>query len=174
MTFGGNGAVTVGGNKGSVLHEGGFSAQFDDTYKDYDGTKSIRVLTPCTGDPSTWGAECGWFDDASVLAMQKSRWYSTAETLADGTVVLIGGFANGGYINRNNPYTTSNWNCNGGGAAENTYEFWPARGEAKYMDFMCKTAGLNSYAHAFLMPSGNMFVQANYSTSMHFVSLISI
>jgi hypothetical protein len=172
MTFGGNGAITVGGNKGSVLHEGGFSAQFDDTYKDYDGTKSIRVLTPCTGDPSTWGTECGWFDDASVLSMQKSRWYSTAETLADGTVVLIGGFANGGYINRNNPYTKPNWECTGGGAAENTYEFWPARGEAKYMDFMCKTAGLNSYAHAFLMPSGNMFVQANYSTSMYCVSFI--
>jgi hypothetical protein len=33
------------------------------------------------------------------------------------------------------------------------------------MPFLCKTSGLNAYAHAFLMPSGNMFVQANYSTS---------
>ena len=36
----------------------------------------------------------------NVLQMQKSRWYSTAEALADGTITLIGGFVNSGYINR--------------------------------------------------------------------------
>jgi hypothetical protein len=35
----------------------------------------------------------------------KSRWYPGAEPLADGTVVLIGGFVGGGYINRNYPNT---------------------------------------------------------------------
>jgi hypothetical protein len=35
------------------------------------------------------------------------------------------------------------------------------------MPFMRKTSGLNSYAHAFLMPSGKMLVQANYSTSKY-------
>jgi hypothetical protein len=34
------------------------------------------------------------------------------------------------------------------------------------MPFLCNTSGLNSYAHAFLMPSGNMFVQANYSSML--------
>jgi hypothetical protein len=53
------------------------------------------VLNPCTGDPSSWPASCQWFDNATVLSMQKSRWYSTAEALADGSVVLIGGFVNG-------------------------------------------------------------------------------
>jgi hypothetical protein len=32
------------------------------------------------------------------------------------------------------------------------------------MQFMIKTSGLNSYAHAFLLPSGRVFVQANIST----------
>jgi hypothetical protein len=66
--------------------------------QDYDGSKSVRIINPCTGDPSTWGSECQWFDNASVLAIQKQRWYSTAESLADGSVVLIGGFTNGVYV----------------------------------------------------------------------------
>ncbi|KAG8693540.1 hypothetical protein FRC09_010439, partial [Ceratobasidium sp. 395] len=54
-----------------------------------------------------------------------------------------------------------------GGAAEPTYEFWPSRGTAAaVMQFMITTSGLNSYAHLFLMPSGRMFAQANYSTIM--------
>jgi hypothetical protein len=76
-------------------HPGNYSAEYDETYKDYDGTKSIRVINPCKGDPSSWGPECQWFDDATVMSMQSQRWYSTAESLADGSVVMIGGFANG-------------------------------------------------------------------------------
>ncbi|KAI5886579.1 uncharacterized protein SCHCODRAFT_01110525 [Schizophyllum commune H4-8] len=34
------------------------------------------------------------------------------------------------------------------------------------MDFMIKTSGLNSYAHTYLMASGKMLVQANYSTTL--------
>ncbi|KAJ3766035.1 hypothetical protein FB446DRAFT_417507, partial [Lentinula raphanica] len=34
------------------------------------------------------------------------------------------------------------------------------------MQFMVKTSGLNSYAHTYLMPSGKMLVQANYSTML--------
>jgi len=35
--------------------------------------------------------------------MQKQRWYAGAESLPDGSVVLVGGFVNGGYVNRNFP-----------------------------------------------------------------------
>jgi hypothetical protein len=95
------------------------------------------------------------------MSMQAKRWYSTAESLADGSVVMIGGMTGGGYINRNTP----NDNCDSHGAAENTYEYWPARGDKQYLKFLCKTSGLNTYPHTFLMPSGKMFVQANFSTS---------
>ncbi|QRW18226.1 glyoxal oxidase [Rhizoctonia solani] len=112
-TFGGNGAIGPGGN-------------------DYDGTKAIRILDPCTT------GNCAWFDNANVLAMQRKRWYSTAEPLADGSIILIGGFVNGGYINRNTPNIDPAYE---GGAAEPTYEYWPSR-------------------------YSKIFAQANYSTIM--------
>jgi hypothetical protein len=34
------------------------------------------------------------------------------------------------------------------------------------MQFMIDTSGLNSYAHAFMMPSGKMFLQANVSAML--------
>jgi hypothetical protein len=164
-TFGGNGAIGPGGNLGSVPYPNGASAEFDATYQDYDGTRAIRIINPCTGSNSDIAANpaCGWWEDAKVLQMQKSRWYSTAESLADGTITLIGGFVNGGYINRNYPNTDP---ATEGGAAEPTVEFFPSKGDAKVMQFMVDTSGLNSYAHAFLMPSGKMFVQANVSAML--------
>ncbi|KAJ8689667.1 hypothetical protein PTI98_012545 [Pleurotus ostreatus] len=163
VTFGGNGAIGPGGNIGSVPNNRG-SADFDATYQDFDGGRSIRVLNPCTSSDNFADSKCQWFDDPSVLSMQKTRWYSAAEPLADGTVVLIGGFVNGGYVNRNYPNVDPEFE---GGAADSTYEFFPANGRApQTMQFMIHTSGLNSYAHTFLMPSGKMFVQANISTVM--------
>ena len=94
--------------------------------------------------------------------MQDLRWYAAAEALADGTVVLIGGFTSGGYVNRNLPNVDPEL---GGGGATPTYEFYPSRGPATVMNSMITTSGLNSYAHTYLMPSGNLLVQANLSTS---------
>jgi hypothetical protein len=160
VTFGGNGAVGPGGVIGSQPNIFG-SADFDATYQDFDGAKSIRILNPCTTSDNFADSRCQWFDNPAVLSMQKRRWYSAAEPLADGSIVLIGGFVNGGYVNRNFPNTDPKLE---GGAAEPTYEFFPSRGPAQDMAFMTLTSGLNSYAHTFLMPSGKMFVQANIST----------
>ncbi|KAJ6597039.1 DUF1929-domain-containing protein [Mycena vulgaris] len=161
VTFGGNGAIGPGGNIGSVRNPSGASGSWDQTYMDFDGSKSIRVLNPCTSD-QFGSAECEWFDQPELLSMQKQRWYSAAEMLGDGTIVIIGGFVNGGYINRNTPNNDPTFS---GGAAEPTYEFFPSNGQTpQIMNFMTKTSGLNAYAHTFLMASGNVFVQANYST----------
>ena len=155
--FGGNTAVGPGGDNSSP----GSTTTFDPTYADHDGTRAIRIITPCDGDPAS--PPCSWFDAPNTLMMAKRRWYPAAEALANGTVVLIGGFTAGGYINRNTPNTDP---ANEGGAAEPTYEFYPPSSQApQVMDFMVKTSGLNSYALTYLMPSGKMFVQANYSTS---------
>jgi hypothetical protein len=163
ITFGGNGATGIGGNIGSQVNPGQGNGAWDSFYQDFDGGKSVRILNPCRESDNFASSLCQWFDDPSVLAMQKRRWYSTAEPTADGSIVLIGGFVNGGYINRNTP---NNDRTLEGGAAEPTYEFYPANGRpATNMQFMTTTSGLNSYAHAFQMPSGKMFVQANFSTS---------
>jgi hypothetical protein len=161
-TFGGNGAIGPGGNIGSQRNQFG-SGAYDDVYMDYDGTKSIRILNPCSDDLTS--PNCQWFDNASFIQMQKQRWYSAAEPLANGTIVLIGGFVNGGYVNRNYPNTDPAFE---GGAAEPTYEFFPSNGvPAQMMQFMVKTSGLNSYAHTYLLASGKMFVQAYISTSAY-------
>lgn len=166
LTFGGNGAVSTLGDLGS--ENNGYVGTYDDVIGDYDGRKAIRVLSPCTGDASTWDDSCQWFDNATQIAMQKDRWYSAAEPLADGTVAIIGGFVNGGYINRNYPNTDPAYE---GGAAEPTYEFYPSLGDAEEMQFMIDTSGLNSYALTYLMASGNMLLQANVSTSKCLSSL---
>lgn len=44
--------------------------------------------------------ECQWFDNTTYVGMQKPRWYSSAEALGDGSIVIVGGFVTGGYINR--------------------------------------------------------------------------
>ncbi|KAH9048036.1 glyoxal oxidase [Lactarius hengduanensis] len=155
-TFGGNYAVGPGGDN----HTPGSTNQFDPTYEDYSGMRAIRVISPCEGDVDS--PQCSWYDSPQGLQMARARWYPGAEPLADGTIVLIGGFNGGGYINRNYPNTDPAYE---GGAAEPTFEFYPSRSQApQVMDFMVKTSGLNSFALTYLMPSGKMFVQANYST----------
>ncbi len=57
--------------------------------------------------------------------MQKSRWYSAAEPTGEGNIVIIGGFVNGGYVNRNYPNVDPEYE---GGAAEPTYEYYPPTG----------------------------------------------
>lgn len=164
IAMGGNGAVGRGGNIGSQFDPQIGAADWDSEYQDFDGGKAIRVLNPCTSADNMNSAQCQWFDEPTLLSMRKRRWYSTAEALDDGSVVIIGGFANGGYVNRNYPNTDPQFE---GGAAECTYEFYPPRNEdPKPFHFLVQTSGLNAYAHAFLMPSGKMFVQANLSTGM--------
>lgn len=137
------------------------SPSHDAVYGDYDGRKSIRILNPCT-QANLSSPDCQWYDNPAVLSMQDMRWYSAAESLGDGTIVLIGGFTSGGYVNRNMPNVDPEYE---GGGATPTYEFYPSRGPATVMNFMITTSGLNSYAHTYLMPSGNLLVQANLSTS---------
>ncbi|KAJ7173993.1 DUF1929-domain-containing protein [Mycena crocata] len=161
VTFGGNGAIGPGGNIGSVRNPGG-SGSWDAVYQDFDGSRAIRVLDPCPPGSDFTSQECKWFDQPDQLAMQKQRWYSAAEMLGDGTIAIIGGFVNGGYVNRNTP---NNDPRTSGGAAEPTYEFYPSNGQQpQEMAFMTKTSGLNAYAHTFLLASGQVFVQANFST----------
>jgi hypothetical protein len=165
--FGGNTAVGPGGNDSDP----GSTTSFDPEYNDYDGTRAIRIITSCEGDVTQ--APCSWYDAPNGLQMQKHRWYPGAEALSNGTVVLIGGFTAGGYINRFLPNIDPTYESAGGvPSAEPTYELFPPTSQTpQVMQFMVKTSGLNAYALTYLMPSGKMFVQANYSTSYVDLSL---
>jgi hypothetical protein len=166
VTFGGNGANGPDGATGTVLYPGGGpNAFFDAIYGDYDGSKSICVLNPCTNADNFSSPNCQWFDNASIIAMAKDRWYSGAEALANGTVVLVGGFVSGGYINRHYPNIDPTTE---GGKAEPTYEFYPSNEQApQTLQFMIRTSGLNSYVYTFLLASGKMFLQANVSAGKY-------
>jgi hypothetical protein len=161
IAFGGNGAIGPTGNVGDVGN-----GAYDTVYGDLAGQTSIRVMNPtgCEGSDAASSASCSWYDNSNITHLQAMRWYSTAEPMGDGTVAVIGGFSNGGYINRNYPIENDPvWQ---GGASQPTYEFWPWNGQKPLlMQFLVDTGGLDSYPHTFLLRSGKMLLQANVSTS---------
>lgn len=94
-------------------------------------------------------------DTGGYLQMTGKRWYPTVEALADGTLIVIGGDKNGGYVNtaiQDNP----------------TYEFFPPNNEgAVNLQFLSDTLPVNLYPLTWLMPSGNLFMQAARKTIMY-------
>jgi hypothetical protein len=156
--FGGNPAIGPGGDNSAPNS----TQKYDPYYDDYDGTRAIRMITPCDGDLTA--PPCAWDDSQNGLQMLKHRWYPGVEPLADGSVVLIGGFRQGGYINREYPNLDPTYEVN---KSEPTYEFFPPTGQdPPILKFVVDTSGLNSFPLTYLMPSGKMFVQANYSTML--------
>ncbi|KAM6502144.1 copper radical oxidase [Amanita muscaria] len=135
INAGGNQAVTVGGI--GAPDQAGVPP-----YMDADGRQSVRLLNPC--DDGT----CNW----AILPKQiDQRWYPTIETLVDGSVIIIGGCRNGGFVNdpgQNNP----------------TYEFFPTQGKPINMDLLARTLPTNLYPLTWLLPSGKLLIQSNRET----------
>ena len=176
MTLGNGTYIVVGGNK--AVSYGGGTPQGGDTgpyapYHDQDGRRVVRIMEPADNS-----GDLQWIDQYnSPNQMDSERWYPGIEGLADGSVVIIGGATSGGYINRNYPnvdpvYETTTPNPPDGnwaqGGANPSYEFWPPTNKPQpaKSQFMIKTSGLNMYPHTYLMPSGKIFMQANYSTTL--------
>ncbi|BGP18930.1 hypothetical protein JCM10213_005483 [Rhodosporidiobolus nylandii] len=142
----GNGTwINIGGNQ--AIGYGGLNANpFKGPYKNGDGGKATRRLDVC--DDET----CDWVDDGSNY-MTTRRWYPTLETLEDGSMIVIGGCDWGGYVNdagQNNP----------------TYEFYPSRGGPVGLNLLTQTLPANLFPLTWLLPSGNIFIQANWGTEI--------
>ncbi|WVQ99832.1 hypothetical protein IAU59_006975 [Kwoniella sp. CBS 9459] len=155
----GNGTwVVFGGNQ--PVTTGGVASTDAAAYSDTDGGTAIRMLNPCTDesceyiqgetsylttDPNTGG----W------LQMTGRRWYPMVEALPDGSLIIIGGDKNGGYVNtaaQDNP----------------TYEFFPPRADDPVnLQFLSDTLPVNLYALTWLMPSGKLFMQASRKTILY-------
>ncbi|KAF8301419.1 DUF1929-domain-containing protein [Clavulina sp. PMI_390] len=143
LNVGGNQAITTGGNAPAGSQPASFGG---DPYEDYDGGNAVRILTPCTNGTCQWS-------DKSANYMTSRRWYPTLETLADGSMFIIGGDMMGGYVNddtQNNP----------------TYEFFPSTGGPYDSQLLQDTLPANLYPLTWLMPSGNLFIQANWATEL--------
>lgn len=126
-----------------------------DNYMNTAGGTAIRLLDTCLDETCEYVQGEQPFnqnngDTGGFLQMTGRRWYPTAETLPDGSIIVIGGDKNGGYVNtqaQDNP----------------TYEFFPPRGDGQaiYMSFLSETLPINLYALTWLMPSGKLFMQSN-------------
>ncbi|ORX39085.1 glyoxal oxidase precursor [Kockovaella imperatae] len=139
LNVGGNQAIEMGG-----VSPPGISQTGQNPYGDWDGGKALRLLDPC--DDET----CEWLDDPA-LYLTSRRWYPTLETLEDGTAIIFGGCEWGGYVN----FANNNQN-------NPTVEFWPSRGEPFTLDFLIKTLPVNLFPLVWLLPSGNIFIQAEF------------
>lgn len=146
VVFGGNQPVTTGG---TAVNDKTNNPTGVNPYDDTDGGEAIRMLTPCDD------GQCGWQEGGAALTMSGKRWYPTIEGLADGSVIVLGGDTNGGYVStfvQNNP----------------TYEYWPKQPSGAIgMSFLNETVPVNLFPLTWLMPSGKLFLQAAYKTIMY-------
>ncbi|TEB14488.1 copper radical oxidase [Coprinellus micaceus] len=134
INVGGNQAVTWGGN-GADVQDGSSGPYFD-----ADGRQSM--LDPCTDQHCDWRISPHRSDQ---------RWYPTLETLEDGSIIILGGCRNGGYVNdqyQDNP----------------TYEFFPPTGGPIRSPVLARNLPVNLYPLVWLLPSGKLLLQANYET----------
>ncbi|PWN36401.1 DUF1929-domain-containing protein [Meira miltonrushii] len=178
MVAGGNQAIGYGGGALNVAGQPTVTPA-QGPYQDYDGRLAIRLMDPTNGN----SGNIAWQDNSTF--MKTPRWYPGIEVMTDGSVLLIGGMTGGGYINRNYPnqdpafegaaapqaLAGNTWaavsNQINSGGSNPTWEFFPDKGfPPQIMTFMQNTSGLNTYPHTYLMPSGKLFMQANYSTAL--------
>ncbi|WVF65591.1 hypothetical protein IAT40_000321 [Kwoniella sp. CBS 6097] len=142
LNVGGNQAVTTGGVAMPSNQQTGQSV-----YTDWDGGKAIRLLDPCDDE------NCEWVDNP-VMYMTSRRWYPTLETLEDGSAIIMGGCEWGGYVNyadnQNNP----------------TVEYFPSKGTPFTLNFLLKTMPVNLFPLIWLLPSGNLFIQAEFQAEI--------
>ncbi|TYJ51663.1 hypothetical protein B9479_007751 [Cryptococcus floricola] len=149
VIFGGNQPVTT---NGTAVTDAG-------VYSDNDGGSAIRMITPCTDEQCEYIQGAQSYDKATGtggwLQMTGKRWYPSVEALPDGTLIIIGGDKNGGYVNtkeQDNP----------------TYEFFPPQdGDPVDLQFLSDTLPLNLFPLVWLMPSGKLFMQAYNTTILY-------
>ncbi|EST10143.1 protein of unknown function DUF1929 [Kalmanozyma brasiliensis GHG001] len=146
MTLGDGRWLVTGGNKATTTN--GATAQPGKGYGSYNGGKSLRFLSPCDN------GSCQWNDQASN-ALNTERWYPTVEPLRDGSNIILGGMRDGGFVpsqGSNNP----------------TYEFYPPKhnGGSRPMGILQRTVPMSLFPIAYLMSSGEVFVQAGKEATL--------
>lgn len=144
----GNGTwINIGGNQ--PVGAGGLDTKHAPyLYADGDGGQAVRTLDTCSDE------SCNWTNDQASF-MTTRRWYPTVETLEQGQGIIIGGCDWGDYVNsayQNNP----------------TFEMLPRTGGAGPvgLNILTTTLPANLYPLTWLLPSGNIFINANLGTEI--------
>lgn len=104
-----------------------------------DATYGIRFYTP-DGKPGVPGTN-DWEENYNEVALQAGRWYPTAMTMANGSILVMGGEEG------------SN------GAPVPSLEVLPSpTGQVLYCDYLERTDPYNLYPYLVVLPSGGIFV----------------
>jgi hypothetical protein len=104
-----------------------------------DATYGIRLYWP-DGSPGVWGQN-DWQENVNEVSLLNGRWYPTAMTMANGSILVMGGEEG------------SN------GAPVPTLEVLPSpSGEVLYCDYLERTDPYNLYPYLAVLPSGGIFV----------------
>jgi hypothetical protein len=104
-----------------------------------DATYGVRLYTP-DGKPGVPGTN-DWEENFEEVHLQAGRWYPSAMTMANGSILVVGGEEG------------SN------GAPVPSIEVLPSpSGEVLYADYLDRTDPYNLYPYLAVLPSGNIFI----------------
>ncbi|KZS97524.1 glyoxal oxidase precursor [Sistotremastrum niveocremeum HHB9708] len=139
-------------SNGTLLNVGGNGVVSPED-EDQNGFQGLRIFEPCT-DPA--GAGCTVFDDPITVRLVKPRWYPSAIRIWDGSAMVIGGTAAGGFLNT-------------AGSNEPSYEFFPPKNNSIPIvsPFLQDTLGANLFPLTFALPDGTVFIAANNQSMIY-------
>ena len=104
-----------------------------------DATFGVRLYWP-DGKPGVPGTH-DWQENSDEVLLLNGRWYPTAMTMANGSILVMGG------------------EKGSNGAAVPTLEVLPSpSGEVQYCDYLDRTDPYNLYPYLAVLPSGGVFV----------------
>jgi hypothetical protein len=115
---------------GRLINVGGWSGE---------STEGLRIYWP-DGSPGVKGTR-DWQENVNELTLQIGRWYPTAMTMANGSIMVIGG------------------EVGSNSAAVPSLEILPPTGtKPVYMDWLARTDPNNLYPFCVVLPGGGIFV----------------
>ncbi|KAJ7607955.1 glyoxal oxidase N-terminus-domain-containing protein [Roridomyces roridus] len=112
------------------------------------GLQGLRLFTPCST------GTCDVYENPTRIRLTSARWYPSSVRIQDGSIIIFGGYVNGGFINNagmNNP----------------SYEFFPPKNINGFnglkipSQFLKDTLNGNHFPNLVLLPDGTLFVSAN-------------
>jgi hypothetical protein len=103
-------------------------------------TIGLRFYTP-DGAPGKWSTN-DWEENYEEVGLQTGRWYPSAMTMANGSILVVGG------------------EVGSNGAAVPSLEIIPrpAGGSVLYCDYLARTDPYNLYPYLIVLPTGGIFI----------------